>query len=72
MIEGFRKLAHKAPFLGAEEERYLARRAGAGDPRLENGDTIYLTTADSSGMMVSWIQSNFRGLGSGVCPPINE
>ena len=31
MIEGFRKLAHKAPFLGAEEERYLARRAGAGD-----------------------------------------
>lgn len=32
-------------------------------------DTIYLTTADSSGMMVSLIQSNFRGMGSGMVPP---
>jgi RNA polymerase sigma-32 factor len=31
LIEGFRNLAHKAPFLGREEERDLARRAGAGD-----------------------------------------
>jgi len=31
VIEGFRNLAHKAPFLGVEEERDLARRAGAGD-----------------------------------------
>lgn len=31
-------------------------------------DTIYLTTADSSGMMVSLIQSNYRGMGSGVIP----
>ena len=31
MIKGFRNLAHKAPFLGPEEERDLARRAGAGD-----------------------------------------
>jgi gamma-glutamyltranspeptidase/glutathione hydrolase len=30
------------------------------------GDTIYLTTADSHGNMVSLIQSNFRGLGSGM------
>lgn len=39
-----------------------------GDP-LQHGDTIYLTTADSSGMMVSLIQSNFRGMGSGMTPP---
>ncbi|HVZ94563.1 MAG TPA: gamma-glutamyltransferase [Phycisphaerales bacterium] len=31
-------------------------------------DTIYLTVADSSGMMVSLIQSNYRGMGSGMCP----
>ena len=35
---------------------------------LENGDTIYLTTADSEGNMVSLIQSNYRGMGSGMVP----
>jgi gamma-glutamyltranspeptidase / glutathione hydrolase len=54
---------------------YLARRAalinmdraqwpGSGLPRSEG--TVYLTAADASGMMVSFIQSNFRGFGSGV------
>lgn len=32
------------------------------------GDTIYLTTADKYGNMVSLIQSNFRGMGSGITP----
>ena len=32
-------------------------------------DTVYLTTADASGMMVSFIQSNFMGFGSGVVIP---
>ncbi len=36
--------------------------------RLNNGDTIYLTVADSSGMMVSLIQSNYAGMGSGLVP----
>ncbi len=35
---------------------------------LENGDTTYLTVADESGMMVSLIQSNYRGMGSGLVP----
>lgn len=35
---------------------------------LENGDTIYLTVADSDGNMVSLIQSNYRGMGSGMVP----
>lgn len=40
-----------------------------GDPRIEGaGDTTYLTVADSSGMMVSLIQSNYRGMGSGLVP----
>ncbi|MEJ6475647.1 gamma-glutamyltransferase [Pseudoalteromonas piscicida] len=33
-----------------------------------DGDTIYLTTADKDGNMVSLIQSNFRGMGSGMTP----
>ena len=41
----------------------------AGNPNLEHGDTIYLTTADSAGNMVSLIQSNYRGMGSGMTPP---
>ena len=36
---------------------------------LEDGDTIYLTTADPEGNMVSLIQSNYRGMGSGMSPP---
>ncbi|MFT5461968.1 MAG: gamma-glutamyltranspeptidase/glutathione hydrolase [Planctomycetota bacterium] len=40
----------------------------AGNPKLEQGDTIYLTTADSAGNMVSLIQSNYRGMGSGMAP----
>ncbi|MFT5142410.1 MAG: gamma-glutamyltranspeptidase/glutathione hydrolase [Rhodothermales bacterium] len=39
-----------------------------GDPLLESGDTIYLTVADESGMMVSLIQSNYAGMGSGLMP----
>lgn len=34
-----------------------------------DGDTIYLTTADAQGNMVSLIQSNYRGMGSGMAPP---
>lgn len=33
------------------------------------GETIYLTTADKYGNMVSFIQSNYRGMGSGMAPP---
>ena len=37
-----------------------------GDPRLGQGDTTYFCTADKDGMMVSIIQSNYRGMGSGL------
>ncbi len=39
-----------------------------GDPKLIEGDTVYLTVADQDGMMVSLIQSNYRGMGSGLVP----
>ena len=72
---------NKAPVQGliakdyAAERRKLldmnkaAKRYDAGNPALREGDTIYLTTADASGMMVSLIQSNYRGMGSGMSPP---
>lgn len=47
-----------------------ARSYPHGDPEvLRDGDTIYLTTADKYGNMVSLIQSNYRGMGSGMTPP---
>ena len=57
---------------------YLKRRAqcidmrraqdfGAGNP--VKGGTIYLSTADENGMMVSFIQSNYMGFGSGCVEP---
>ena len=56
----------------AEERRKLiqADRAGRSYPsgNLRDGDTIYLTVADKDGNMVSLIQSNFRGMGSGMTP----
>jgi len=36
------------------------------DAKLEDGDTTYLTVTDDRGMMVSLIQSNYRGMGSGL------
>ncbi len=38
----------------------------AADAKLNDGDTTYLTVADKDGMMVSLIQSNYRGMGSGL------
>ncbi|KAA2284073.1 gamma-glutamyltransferase [Arenimonas fontis] len=46
-----------------------AARAVDAGAVLNQGDTIYLTTADKDGMMVSLIQSNYRGMGSGMAPP---
>jgi gamma-glutamyltranspeptidase/glutathione hydrolase len=57
---------------------YIRRRAAlidpdrAGDPKAgmpKPGGTILLTTADASGMMVTLIQSNYLGFGSGVVIP---
>lgn len=47
---------------------HAAARYDAGNPALDDGDTVYLTVADDDGNMVSLIQSNYRGMGSGMCP----
>jgi gamma-glutamyltranspeptidase / glutathione hydrolase len=46
-----------------------AMRSVPSSAALEHGDTIYMTTADQWGNMVSLIQSNYRGMGSGMAPP---
>ncbi|MFT3720752.1 gamma-glutamyltransferase family protein [Pseudorhodoferax sp.] len=60
------------------DDGYLAARARLIDPRRAQdfqagnparGGTIYLTAADERGMMVSFIQSNYLGFGSGVVEP---
>jgi gamma-glutamyltranspeptidase/glutathione hydrolase len=72
---------HRAPVAKLISKEYAAERrrlidaktaaktVEAGHAALEEGDTIYLTTADADGNMVSLIQSNFRGMGSGMAPP---
>ena len=56
---------------GNERQKLLndhrAGRYKAGE--ISAGETIYLTTADRFGNMVSLIQSNYRGMGSGMAPP---
>ncbi|HNX48895.1 MAG TPA: gamma-glutamyltransferase [Thermoanaerobaculaceae bacterium] len=46
-----------------------ARRLEPGNPALRHGDTTFLVTADSRGQMVSLIQSNYTGFGSGYVVP---
>jgi gamma-glutamyltranspeptidase/glutathione hydrolase len=70
----------KTPLQGLLSKDYAAKRRALirldkaalqypTDPKaLEQGDTIYLTVADAAGNMVSLIQSNYRGMGSGMTP----
>jgi gamma-glutamyltranspeptidase / glutathione hydrolase len=61
--------AHAASLCGnVNPAQASATHAPAFDASV-SGDTIYLTTADRWGNMVSWINSNFAGFGSGVTVP---
>lgn len=56
----------------AQERRAMIdpNRAGRFDAgQISAGETIYLTVADKEGNMISLIQSNYRGMGSGMVPP---
>ncbi len=46
-----------------------SQAAVSGESAPDRGDTVYLTTADRSGMMVSYIQSNYFAFGSGIVVP---
>ncbi|MBW8368670.1 MAG: gamma-glutamyltransferase [Arenimonas sp.] len=71
---------HPAPVSWLISKEYAAQRRKLINPdraaravdagrQLNQGDTIYLTVADKDGMMVSLIQSNYRGMGSGMAVP---
>ncbi|PYL03092.1 MAG: gamma-glutamyltransferase [Verrucomicrobia bacterium] len=51
------------------DPNHAAKKVEAGNPALDQGDTIYMCTADEEGNMVSLIQSNYRGMGSGIVVP---
>jgi len=51
------------------DPRRAAKSVEPGNPATKAGDTVYLTVADRHGNLVSLIQSNFRGFGSGLTPP---
>ncbi len=69
----------KVPVEKLISKEYALERAKLIDPdraarsfdtgELETGNTIYMTVADKDGNMVSLIQSNYRGMGSGMVPP---
>jgi gamma-glutamyltranspeptidase/glutathione hydrolase len=51
------------------DPNHAAKQVAPGNPTLDQGDTIYMCTADNEGNMVSLIQSNYRGMGSGIVVP---
>src|SRR5437588_2335384 len=51
------------------DPNHAAKKVQAGNPTLNQGDTIYMCAADDEGNMVSLIQSNYRGMGSGIVVP---
>jgi gamma-glutamyltranspeptidase/glutathione hydrolase len=69
---------NKLPLEALISKEYAAERRDLIDPKraartypageLEQGNTIYMTVADEQGNMVSLIQSNYRGMGSGMTP----
>ena len=60
-------LASRAKLI--DMKRAQAFQAGTPNDVHRRGGTIYLTAADESGMMISFIQSNYQGFGSGVVVP---
>lgn len=67
-VEALISKAYAAKRRALLDPKRAARELDPGDPRLQEGDTIYLTVADKDRNMVSLIQSNFRGFGSGLVP----
>ncbi len=68
-LEALLSDAYARERFGLIDEARASTNLGPGEPKLEGpGDTTYLTVADADGMMVSLIQSNYRGMGSGLVP----
>lgn len=68
-LEGLLSTAYADARRALIDSARAARTVDAGNPALFVGDTIYLATGDDEGNLVSLIQSNYRGMGSGMTPP---
>ena len=64
-IDGLLSKAYAKKRAALIDPQRAARTVEAGNPALSHGDTTYLTVADAEGNMISLIQSNYTGFGSG-------
>jgi gamma-glutamyltranspeptidase/glutathione hydrolase len=69
MVAGVAGLLEPGFLHERSKEIYLDRAARPGSKVRTGGGTVYVAAADESGMMVSFIQSNFCGFGSGIVIP---
>jgi gamma-glutamyltranspeptidase/glutathione hydrolase len=60
---------HAASLCGKVNPKRASSTGSSGSEASDSGDTIYLAAADRWGNMVSWINSNFAGWGSGITVP---
>jgi gamma-glutamyltranspeptidase / glutathione hydrolase len=68
-LEKLTSKAHAASLCSKVDPQHASRTGSSTTDGADLGDTIYLATADRWGNMVSWINSNFAGWGSGITVP---
>ena len=68
-VEVLTSKPHAASLCGKVDPKRASGTGSSSSESSDSGDTIYLTTADRWGNMVSWINSNFAGWGSGITVP---
>jgi gamma-glutamyltranspeptidase/glutathione hydrolase len=68
-VEMLTSKAHAASLCGKVDPKRASSTGPGTSEASDSGDTIYLATADRWGNMVSWINSNFAGWGSGITVP---
>jgi gamma-glutamyltranspeptidase/glutathione hydrolase len=68
-VETLTSKPHAASLCAKVDPKRASSTGSSSSGASDSGDTIYLATADRWGNMVSWINSNFAGWGSGITVP---
>ena len=68
-VEMLTSKPHAASLCGKVDPKRASSTGSSSSESSDSGDTIYLAAADRWGNMVSWINSNFAGWGSGITVP---